>query len=179
MDSHRSSEPEESDGASPRELERLRDAVRGSADRPGLATVLPLMQGRHHRVLRREEHWTSRDRVRHPEPRELVRSMRKLGNRDAQGRMVRTFETRRSVTEDVHENRFVRHVAGEVRRRLLAFVDEPDATSLLRELDAAEHLAPFLRQAGPLDRPVSEPSIVISEDPLYRTVFEIWRQNLG
>ncbi len=179
MDSRRSSEPKGADEASSTGLEQLRVAVRGTVDRPGLATVLPLMQGRHHRLLRREEHWTSRDLVRHPDPRELVRSMRKLGNRDAQGRLVRTFETRRSVTEDVHENRFVRHVAGEVRRRLLALPEAPEATSLLRELDAAEHLARFLRDAGPLDRPVTEPSVVLSEDPLYRTVFEIWRQNLG
>jgi hypothetical protein len=41
------------------------------------------------------------------------------------------------------------------------------------------HLAAFLLDAGPLERPVSEPTIVLAEDPLYRTVFEIWRQNFG
>ena len=182
MDSHPSSEPGSDpsvDADDSSELAILREIVRGTRDRPGLATVLPLLQGRHHRVLRREEHWTSRDLVRHPEPRELVRSMRKLGNRDAQGRMIRTFETRRSVTEDVVENRFVRHVAAHVRQRLLALPDGAEVRALVRELDAAVHLAAFLLDAGPLERPVSEPTIVLAEDPLYRTVFEIWRQNFG
>jgi hypothetical protein len=176
MDSHPSSEQPEPGGATT-EMDNLRAVVRGTAERPGLTTLLPLMQGRHQTTLRLEEHWTSRDLVRHPEPRELVRSMRKLGNRDADGRLVRTVETRRSVTDDVLENRFVRNVTDETRRRLVA-LDDDEARSLIHELDAARHLAPFLRQVAPLERPVSEPTIVLTLDPLYRSVFQIWRDRL-
>ena len=125
-------------------------------------------------MLLRQEHWTSGDLARHPEPREIARSMRKLGNLNGEGRLVRTFEMRRSVTEDVAENRFVRHVTEDVQRRLAALPEEPEAVLLLRELNAAAHLAPFLIDAGPMGRPPVQPTAVLREDPLYRCVYEIW-----
>jgi hypothetical protein len=160
------------------EFTRLRAAVRGGDGLPGLGTVLPELQGRHHRVLLREEHWTSGDLARHPEPRDIARSMRKLGNLDAHGRLVRTFEMQRRVTEDVRENRFVRHVVEEVERRLTLLPTEAETSSLLRELRAAKRLAPFLGEAGRLDRPIAEPTAVLSENPLYRAIYEIWRTSL-
>jgi hypothetical protein len=159
----------------PTELARLRAAVRGGEGRPGLSTVIPKMQGRHHRVLLREEHWTSGDLARHPEPRDMARSMRKLGNLDANGRLVRTFEMQRRITEDVRENRFVRHVVEEVERRLALLPLEAEASLLMRELKAAMRLAPFLQESGRLEQPISEPTAVLSENPLYRAVYEIWR----
>jgi hypothetical protein len=155
------------------ELARLRDVVRGVDGRPGLAAILPLLQGRHHRVLVREEHWTSGDLARHPEPREMARSMRKVGNIDDRGKLVRTFEMRRFVTEDVYENRFVRHVVEDVSRRLFALRDE-EAKVLLRELNAAKQVTPFLRSAGRLGHAAAEPTAVLVRDPLYRAVYEIW-----
>jgi Domain of unknown function (DUF2357) len=156
------------------ELARLRDIVHGVDGRPGLATILPMLQGRHHRVLLRVEHWTSGDLARHPEPREMARSMRKIGNIDSHGKLVRTFEMRRFVTEDVYENRFVRHVLEEVSRRLSALPDE-EAGVLGRELNAAKQLTPFLRSAGRLGHSAAEPTAVLVRDPLYRAVYEIWR----
>jgi len=99
--------------------------------------------------------------------------MRKLGNIDGRGKLVRTFEMRRSVTEDVVENRFVRHVTEHVRGRLEALGLE-ESGPLLRELDAAAHLARFLREAGPLTEPIREPTAVLVRDPLYRAVYESW-----
>ena len=155
------------------ELARLRDVVRGVEGRPGLAVILPMLQGRHHRVLVREEHWTSGDLARHPEPREMARSMRKIGNIDERGKLIRTFEMRRFVTEDVYENRFVRHVVEQVSRRLFAFADE-EAKILLRELNAAKQVTTFLRSAGRLSHVAAEPTAVLLRDPLYRAVYEIW-----
>ncbi|MDP9329952.1 MAG: DUF2357 domain-containing protein [Actinomycetota bacterium] len=149
--------------------------MRGADGHPGLGTVLPTLQGRHHKVLLREEHWTSGDLARHPEPRDIARSMRKLGNLDSHGRLVRTFEMQRRVTEDVRENRFVRHVVEEVERRLTLLPVEAEVSVLLRELKAARRLAPFLGEAGRLDRPMAEPTAVLSENPLYRAIYEIWR----
>src|SRR2546425_6466920 len=102
MDSPPSSESTAPGSSAPdsTELARLRAAVRGADGHPGLGTVLPKLQGGHHRLLLRQEHWTSGDLARHPEPRDIARSMRKLGNLDAHGRLVRTFEMQRRVSED-------------------------------------------------------------------------------
>jgi hypothetical protein len=100
--------------------------------------------------------------------------MRKIGNIDDQGKLVRTFEMRRFVTEDVYENRFVRYVLEEVSRRLAALPDE-EGRVLGRELNAATQLTPFLRSAGRLGHAATEPTAVLVRDPLYRAVYEIWR----
>ena len=99
--------------------------------------------------------------------------MRKIGNIDDRGRLVRTFEMRRFVTEDVYENRFVRHVVEDVSRRLFALADE-EAKMLSRELNAAKRVTPFLRSAGRLSHAAAEPTAVLVRDPLYRAVYEIW-----
>ena len=166
-----------SESGSPRtELERLRVAVRGTDRGPGLAVVLPRLQRFHRKSLVRLERWTRGDLARHPEPRELIRSVRRPGNRDEHGRLVSVFDARRVLTVDVHENRVVRHVALEVRSRLrtLAARDEGDAAEILRELDAALDRAPFLREVGALDARPTEPTATLSGDPLYRTVFRSW-----
>jgi hypothetical protein len=103
----------------------------------------------------------------------MARSMRKIGNIDGNGKLVRTFEMRRFVTEDVYENRFVLHVLEMVSRRLSALPDE-EAGELGRELNAARQLAPFLRSAGRLGHAATEPTAVLVRDPLYRAVYEMW-----
>ncbi len=165
------SEPGSSD-----ELERLRAAVRGSARGPGLAAVLPRLQRAHRRSLVRQERWTQGDLARHPEPRELIRSVRRPGNRDEHGRLVQVFDARRVLVEDVHENRVVRHTALEVRRRLrdLAERAEGDAAEILVELDTALAAAPFLHGVSALDARPTVPTATLSGDPLYRTVFRTW-----
>ncbi|MBI3648837.1 MAG: DUF2357 domain-containing protein [Actinobacteria bacterium] len=154
-------------------LESLRAAVCGAADRPGLVHVLPRLQRAHRKQLIRLEQWTHGDLARHPEPRELIRSRRRPGNIDEHGRIVRIFDARRVLVDDVHENRVVRHVVREVRSRLLA-LDEPEAMELLDELDSAIAQAPFLRQVGPLSATSTEPTATLAGDPLYRAVYQTW-----
>ena len=171
MGSH-PSEPAVSDG----ELERLRTAVRGNGVEPGLAWVLPRLQRGHRRDLVRRERWTLGDLARHPEPRELIRSVRRPGNMDENGRLIRVFDGRRVLVEDVHENRVVRYVVHAVRGRIVRLAErgDPDASTLLRELDAAMANAPFLRGVGDLDARPTEPTATLSGDPLYRSVFRTW-----
>ena len=111
MASSPTSEP--SDAVAP-----LRTGVRGHAGKPGLAVILPKLQQGHRRELRREPHWSKEELVRHPEPRELIRSMRKPGNLDVEGRPVYTLDERRLLTADIYENRMVRAVVDDVRGRL-------------------------------------------------------------
>jgi Domain of unknown function (DUF2357) len=154
------------------DLERLRRAVQGDTTTPGLATVLPLLQTRHRQEIRREERWSREELVRHPEPRQLIRAMRKPGNLDEHGRPVYTLDERRFVTSDIRENRFVKDAVGSVRAAL-AEREEPDAVRLLRQLDRAIGQAPFLAEVGPLGPREHELSTALVQDPLYRAVVSI------
>jgi len=166
------SPPSETDA----DLERLTAAVRGRGGEPGLSSILPRLQRAHRKELIRREHWTQGDLARHPQPRELIRSVRRPGNMNEHGRLVRVYDARRLLIEDVHENRVVRHVVWEVRRRLVALATEGSsaAVELLSELDAAVTNAPFLRGIGDLDARPTVPTATLSGDPLYRRVFRTW-----
>ena len=154
-------------------IDVLRDIVRGAGGRPGLADVLPQLQQRHRLDLVRVERWTAGDLARHPEPRELIRSRRRKGNLDEQGRLKRVFDSRRVLTADIHENRVVLHAVREVRRRLEAS-DEPGAATLLFELDAAIAQASYLDEVGHLKGLPGVPTATLAGDPLYRTVYQAW-----
>lgn len=159
----------------PSELDALRLAVRGDDVRPGLSKVLPLLQVRHRRELRYEERWSKEELVRHPEPRQLIRAMRKPGNLDEQGRPLYTLDERRYTTADIHENRFVRGVVDDVRGRLLALTETGDleARTLLAELERARRMASFLEEVGPPGRRGKEPTVTLMRDPLYRAVVTV------
>jgi len=160
------------------ELAVLRRAVRGDGLSPGLVTVLPLLQARHRRELKTEPHWSKEELVRHPEPRELIRSMRKAGNLDEEGRPTYTLDERRSLTADVYENRLVLQTVNMVDERLGALADAPaspvdgEAALLRRDLAGARRQAPFLDDVTSLKR-VKDFSATLTQDPLYRTVMVI------
>src|SRR5215218_10236829 len=122
------------------ELLLLRHAVKGDGRSAGLVTVLPLLQSRHRRELKTEPRWSKEELVRHPEPRELIRSMRKAGNLDEQGRPTYTLDERRSLTADVYENRLVQQTVNLVDDRLAALADtrstgvDAEAALLRRDL---------------------------------------------
>ena len=164
--------------ASRGELTLLRHAVKGDGRFAGLVTVLPLLQARHRRELKTEPHWSKEELVRHPEPRELIRSMRKPGNLDEQGRPTYTLDERRSLTADVFENRIVRQTVDLVDRRLQALAEDPEAgvdgeaALLRRDLEGARRQAPFLDDVSTLTR-VGTASATLTQDPLYRTVMGI------
>jgi hypothetical protein len=157
-------------------LAPLRAAVRGDGAKPGLAAILPRLQQGHRRELRREPHWSKEELVRHPEPRELIRSMRKPGNLDTEGRPVYTLDERRLLTADIYENRMVRAVVEDVRARLRsASRHDPEAKELLHELDAAVALTPFLDEVSVPANPRYRPTATLTKDPLYRSVLALRR----
>jgi len=152
-------------------LEQLRHAVRGDGRHPGLAFVLPLLQTRHRRELVREERWTKEELVRHPDPRQLIRAMRKPGNLTEAGLPIYTLDERRYSTADLRENRLVRAWALRVRAGLEARADtDPEAEALLAMLGRAIGKAPFLQEVGPPDPRQREMTTTLLQDPLYRAV---------
>ena len=117
------------------EMDALRLAVRGQGRRPGLVDVLPRLQRSHRKLLVRNEMWTKGELARHPEPREVIRSMRRPGNVDEKRRVVQTFDARRTMIADVHENRVVRYTVEEVLTRLIirSRAGNDEANTLLPE----------------------------------------------
>jgi hypothetical protein len=160
------------------ELLLLRHAVKGDGRSAGLVTVLPLLQSRHRRELKTEPHWSREELVRHPEPRELIRSMRKAGNLDEQGRPTYTLDERRSLTSDIYENRIVRHTVDAVDERLRVLAEDrssgvdAEAAVLRRDLSGARRQASFLDDVSPLQR-MANLSATLTQDPLYRSVMAI------
>jgi hypothetical protein len=152
--------------------------VHGDGRSPGLVTILPLLESRHRRDLHTEPHWAKEELVRHPEPRELIRSMRKAGNLDEEGRPMYTLDERRSLTADIYENRVVRQTIDLVDDRLRALADDrgsgvhAEATVLRRALEGARRRAPFLDDVRPQMR-TGAASATLTQDPLYRTVMAI------
>jgi len=146
--------------------------------------VLPLLQSAHRRELHTEPHWSKEALVRHPEPRELIRSMRKAGNLDQQGRPMYTLDERRSLTADIYENRVVRKTVETVEERLRTLEAEGshevagEAASLLRALEGGRRRAPFLDEVGVLGRS-GTPSATLTQDPLYRRVMSIRAELAG
>ena len=135
--------------------------------------MLPRLQRAHRKDLIRAERWTSGDLARHPEPRELIRSRRRPGNMDENGRLIRVFDARRVLVEDVHENRVVKHAVGEVRAALDAS-EEDEALLMLLELDAATAQATYLHDVGDLKGLPGVPTATLAGHPLYRTVYQAW-----
>lgn len=155
-------------------LERLRRAVLGDGIHPGLVTVLPMLQTRHRRELRHEERWSKEELVRHPDPRQLRRAMRKPGNLDEHRRPVYTLDERRFATADIRENRYVRKVVDGVREDLTEIVpDTNEAARLLLQLDEAIGRAPYLREVGTLAPREHGMTTTLLQDPLYRAVVAI------
>jgi hypothetical protein len=160
------------------ELAMLRRMIYGTATDAGIATVLPLLQTGHRRELTTEPHWSKEELVRHPEPRELIRSMRKPGNLDEQGRPVYTLDERRSLTADIYENRVVKQTLDNVQRRIddLAADEDPnvsgEAQAMSRVLEGARRQASFLDEVGFVGR-ADMPTATLTQDPLYRRMMAI------
>lgn len=159
------------------ELALLRRAIYGGGG-AGLSTILPMLQISHRRELRTQPHWSKEELVRHPEPRELIRSMRKPGNLDREGRPVYTLDERRSLTADIYENRVVRQTIESVQERVKALAEDPDpqvhgeARAMLRVLEGARRQATFLDEVGTAAR-TSMPTATLTQDPLYRRLMAI------
>jgi hypothetical protein len=159
-------------------MERLRAAVRGDGRHPGLIAVLPMLQTRHRRELRREERWSKEELVRHPEPRQLIRAMRKPGNLTEQGLPIYTLDEHRFSTADIRENRLVLESLQLTREGLQAHADagDPEAGTLLRALERAAGQAPFLSEVGTVDPRERGMTTTLLQDPLYRAVIVLRAQ---
>lgn len=168
------------------ELVRLRRAVHGTENRPGLAAVLRGLTGRPHRVLTSEERWVRRGRARRPPGDRLGQAFARPDNvedagRAETGQLKEVPDARSRHTADVYENRLLQQFARQVRLRLRRI--EPalrerseelagQASKLQDTLRGARRQANFLEEVSDLKRPPTRASQTLQKRTLYRAALK-------
>jgi predicted component of viral defense system (DUF524 family) len=160
------------------ELARLRRAVRGTPERPGLVQVLSDLAPDPHRVLRVDDLWVRRERARRPHPAQLIRAVVLPHNVEKDGLPRRVIDRRIEPTVDTFENRLVRLFYEQVRFRLrrlarqLGVRGDEAAFAAVREMHSELRLA--RRQAAFLDDVAlsanlpTQVTMVLLKRPAYR-----------
>jgi hypothetical protein len=164
------------------ELARLRRAVDGSASRPGLAKILPLVARDPHRVLSSAESWVPRERARRINPSSLRQAVAAGANLAEDGLPWKLPEVRVTESVDVYENRILATFHEQVARRLRRLrstLENGPSERLLRECDdLLERLAcgrresRFLDEVGQLSHRPSRLTMVLLKRPEYRYLLE-------
>ncbi len=162
------------------EILRLRRAVLGTPERPGLARSLLSISRDPHRISRSEDVWTRAERVRRPQPTRLALAVAAAGNVSEDRKLRRLIDQRVEHTADVYENRLLKTFVGEVAtrlRRLLSEVGEREAElaqleALRSELSSAERSAAFISEVStPRDLPIVLTMVLLNR-PEYRAVLD-------
>jgi hypothetical protein len=164
------------------ELERLRQAVDGSGDGPGLGTILPEVGKDPHHMLRTIEIWTRREQARRPHPARLSQAYAKGPNLDEIGQPLKVLDARVEHNVDVYENRIVKTYHDMVARRLRGVkrrLEVEGAKGLLeevqgltRKLQNARRQARFLDEVQGLDHAPKQLTMVLLKKPVYRAALE-------
>ena len=142
------------------EIRRLRRAIHGESDQPGLVDILPQLQRKHHQVLINTKPWRPRAAARRPVLSEIMRAVRRPGNLDATGRPMAVIDAVAEPSANTYENQLVRLLLRLVDRRLRSALRAAGRThrqtleALSLSFEQARSSAPFLRA---VDLPVFVP----------------------
>ncbi len=164
------------------EMVRLRRAVNGTENRPGLIELLPTLAYNPHQILKTNEIWVRQEQVRRPSPSRLVQAFCRGHNLDANGHPIRVPDVRVEHTVDVYENQLVKLFFELVNQRLrriqYAFDADPTGKPLDEVRSLFEQLKKARQQAAFLDR-VSQPkhqpnqiTMVLLKRPPYHAALE-------
>ena len=164
------------------QLTRLRHAVAGREERPGLAKILAAVAADPHRVLSGTDTWVPRERARRVSPTSLTRLVASSRNLEADGLPRQLPESRVEDSFDVYENRLLGtfHEQLDQRLRRLDTVlaasgrirQRAEVDDLLRDLTAARRRARFLDDVGPLPHLPDRLTMVLRKRPEYRNALE-------
>jgi hypothetical protein len=164
------------------EVLRLRRAIIGDAERPGLVTVLPAISRDPHGILATTELWVRRRQVRRPLSSALVKAVSRGWNIDSDQRPRQAVDARVEYTTDVYENRLVKSYVREINFRIRHIVASiqasgnqalvQEATDCLDRLTRARRSAPFLDAVQEPTHLLARPSMVFLRRPDYRAAFE-------
>jgi predicted component of viral defense system (DUF524 family) len=164
------------------ELVRLRRAIQGTENRPGLTEILCKLAHDPHKILKTNEIWVRQEQVRRPSPSGLVRAFCRGHNLDANGHPIRVPDVRVEHTVDVYENQLVKLFFELVNQRLrrVRYVFEADpkgkpvdeVNSLFAQLKKARQQAAFLDQVSQLKQQPNQITMVLLKRPPYYAALE-------
>jgi hypothetical protein len=164
------------------EVHRLRIAILGDEETPGLAAILPAIGQEPHQVLRASGLWVRREHARRPDPNRLLQSFVRPGNVTTERQPIDVYDSRVEHSFDVYENRLVRTFATQVDRRLRRLLRatgggnraelHDELLTLARRLGRAMRTAHFLNQVRDLSSPPDRVSMVLLRRPHYRSALQ-------
>ncbi len=162
------------------EMERLRKAVEGSRDRPGLERILPELARDPHKMLASTQTWVPRTQARRPHPSRLWAALSLKGNLDSDSLPLKVLDSRVEHTYDVYENRlvklFLQQVWNRLRRaRRLTSVREL-ADHLMARLQRSQRQAQFLEEVRLPDHLPDRLTMVLLNRPPYRQSLEAFTE---
>lgn len=165
------------------EFLRLKRAVQGTPERPGLGRTLPMMARRPHQVLEAHTVSVRSELLKRPRPAALAQTLSRAAALGTQQRPERLPDERVRPTVDVYENRIVGACVEAVDRRLRELAQllqhrrgaaglAGQVGALQRELHSARRTAPFLNEVGELRVPPGRVTMVLLKRREYRAVLE-------
>lgn len=166
------------------EVNRLRRAIAGTRDRPGLAQILQELARDPHQVLKTEAVWVPQARVRRPITSQLAQAFCQGHNLNDQGQPIRVVDQRVEPTVNVYENQLVKSFIHQVNLRLrrlehrLSLLSNhaingsyrllQEVSKLSQTLIAAQRQATFLREVSLLNHLPHQLSMVfLKRSPYY------------
>ncbi|MGC4044879.1 MAG: DUF2357 domain-containing protein [Armatimonas sp.] len=167
-----------SESTYPEELARLRDAVSGCRDFPGLANLLPRVARDPHQILTTTSPWVPRERARRPHPARLAQALARGGNLTEDYLPDRVIDSRVERSLDTYENQLLRVYCQEVELRLRRLLGtrvrslEADALALLQQFTRARRSASFLEEVSLPQHLATRPTMVLLKRPEYRAVLD-------
>lgn len=167
---------------------RLRRAVDGHDNRPGLKGVLGQVAQHPHRVLLNRGEWVRRHQVRRPDPTRLIAALIRPGNLDEDLRPQRVVDSRVEHTVDVYENRLLKgySAAAMLRlRQILAVCGDKrhqelkaETERMLSDMARAIRMAEFLEDVHLPTLLDQRLSMILLKVPAYRAMYEGWLEFL-
>ncbi|MBW4649418.1 MAG: restriction endonuclease-like protein [Kastovskya adunca ATA6-11-RM4] len=164
------------------EMVRLRRAVNGTENRPGLIELLPTLGHDPHKILKTNKIWVRQEQVRRPSLSGLVQAFSRGHNLDANRRPIRVPDTRVEHTIDVYENQLVKLFLELVNQRLrrVRYVFEADprgkplneVNSLFTRLKKARQQAAFLNEVSQPKQQPNQITMVLLKRPPYHAALE-------
>lgn len=159
------------------EVARVRRAVVGDPDTPGLLRLLAALMRAPNVALRGTERWTRRELARQPAPGRLVHAYARHANVAESGMPREVVDVRVRESTDTYENRLVATFVTQVDRRLrrlesltnalgVAFTGE--VQELRERLGRARRASSFLDGVTELRAPPTHVSMVLLRRPAYR-----------
>ncbi|MGA9381226.1 MAG: DUF2357 domain-containing protein [Phormidium sp.] len=174
--------PQFSETTLAQELVRLRRAVKGTENRPGLVEILPKIASDVHQILKNNEIWVRQEQARRPSANGLVKAFCRGYNLDTTGKPITLPDIRVEHTVDVYENRLVKlfvELVNQRLRRVKYIVDADKKETLLNEVESfikqlkkAKQQAAFLNEVSQPKSLPNQITMVLLKRPAYHAALQ-------